>query len=329
MHCLLLGNGLNRLSMQTDWVTLLHQLIDKNGLTGIVQYHERKPLSLLFEELCAQLPGKFLDNEIKVKAIIGEMLVDIPPSHLHQQFAEQFHVILTTNYDFAIEKALSESLYSHAPSPVEKRYSLFRKTVVGTREVWHIHGTKDRPESILLGYDHYAGSLQKVRNYITTGIDIGRPQRRIGTKINSHDHDFENGPDPYSWTDHFLRDHVHIVGLGLDFTEIDLWWLLLHKRRRLNQTGLTFFYHVHIEGDENIAAAQQVSALTSLGIRVHPVTALTYEQGYEKILGEMKKNIKSYPTRLARVTRPRRRRHDDSMEPVAPATRPKQRKLRL
>lgn len=329
MHCLLLGNGLNRLAAQTDWVTLLHQLIEKNNLSGTVHYHERKPLSLLFEELCAQLPGKFIDNEIMVKRQIGDLLVDIQLSPLHAQFAELFRVIMTTNYDFAIETALCESLYTYSPTPQEKRYSLFRKAVAGTREVWHIHGTQDRPETILLGYDHYAGALQKIRNYMTSGVDIGRPKMKIATKVNSTDPEFEKGREPYSWVDHFLRDHVHIVGLGLDFTEIDLWWLLLHKRRRENQTGLTFYYHVHIEGDTDVEAIQQLSSLQALGFHVHQVTTLTYEQGYEKILGLVKQNIQIYAKLLPRTGRRRREWNDGILEPHVREPRTRQRSLRL
>ena len=47
----------------------------------------------------------------------------------------------------------------------------------------------------------------------------------------------------YSWLDVFLRDDIHIVGLGLDCTEIDLWWAVTYKARKKAQgfhVGRTF-----------------------------------------------------------------------------------------
>ncbi len=37
-----------------------------------------------------------------------------------------------------------------------------------------------------------------------------------------------------SWVDLFFSHDIHIVGLGLDFIEIHLWWLLTYRSRVLN-----------------------------------------------------------------------------------------------
>ena len=42
-----------------------------------------------------------------------------------------------------------------------------------------------------------------------------------------------------TWMDTFFFSDVHIIGLGLDFQEIDLWWLL-NKRYRYIKTAHTF-----------------------------------------------------------------------------------------
>ena len=101
---------------------------------------------------------------------------------------------------------------------------------------------------MVLGFDQYAGSLQKIRNYVMTGIEVSRLPYRLSSPVKSGILDFHVTRPVYSWVDHFLRDHVHIVGLGMDFTEIDLWWLLVHKRRRDHRSGLVFYYYIGRRG---------------------------------------------------------------------------------
>jgi hypothetical protein len=85
------------------------------------------------------------------------------------------------------------------------------------------------------------------------------------------------------------------VGLGLDFTEIDLWWLLLHKRRRAIQSGHTFYYNVRVPAHGHQAEAPQLSVLRSLGMTVVTVEADTYAAGYDHVLHELSLNITQNP----------------------------------
>lgn len=252
---------------------------------------------MFFEELCAHTPGKFRTAENSIKKKISRLLKEPVGDVLLSEFVEPFSIILTTNYDYALEQSIAGPLHSSACIMSESRYSLFRRTFVAAKEVWHIHGDINLPSTILLGYDHYAGYLQKIRNYLTTGLTPAQ-----SAAIYSYSNSIRNIQDPsslpitYSWVNHFLQNHLHIVGLKLDFTEIDLWWLLLYKRRRDKQTGHTFFYHVHIIGSAEEEHAPQLSLLKSLGVRVISISASSYREGYESILKEMKANIVMYPT---------------------------------
>ena len=76
----------------------------------------------------------------------------------------------------------------------------------------------------MLGYDHYAGNLQKIRNYITASIR--HDNQRLESIIKSDRRDPESLENPISWVDLFLTRNVHILGFGLDFSELDIWWLL-------------------------------------------------------------------------------------------------------
>ncbi|MDV9033027.1 hypothetical protein Q7C30_013055 [Pseudomonas sp. RAC1] len=148
---------------------------------------------------------------------------------------------------------------------------------------------------MVLGYDQYAGSLQKIRNYVTEGVKIKALDYRLSSAVKNGVIEFESNRRIYSWVDHFLRDHLHIVGLGMDFTEIDLWWLLLHKRRRTNQTGRVFYYQAGLTPNEDTAVT---SLMKSLNVEVIHVIADTYTESYLRIADEIEARIKAYPELL-------------------------------
>lgn len=75
---------------------------------------------------------------------------------------------------------------------------------------------------MVLGYDQYVSSLQKIRNYGTEGVKIKALDYRISSAVKNGVVEFERNRSIYSLVDHFLREHLHIVGLGIDFLEIDL-----------------------------------------------------------------------------------------------------------
>ena len=246
--------------------------------------------SLFFERMCARQAGKFRDAELSVKKAFARQLKCINHLPIHRELLDQFDVVLTTNYDHTLEASWSGPLYEHCPVYPESRYSLFRRLKVGAKQIWHVHGDVDYPSSLVLGYDQYAGYLQKIRNYLTEGIKVdGAGTRRSPLKIGAMD--FQAERLHHSWVDFFLRDHLHIVGLGLGFTEIDLWWLLLHKRRRATQTGRTFYYDA-VVGPSYHSNSDTKSVLRALGVEVLDVPADSYAEGYAAVVSLVAKNIR-------------------------------------
>ena len=45
-----------------------------------------------------------------------------------------------------------------------------------------------------------------------------------------------------SWMDYFIMGDVYILGQGFDFSEFDLWWLLLRRKREKANTGKIVYY---------------------------------------------------------------------------------------
>lgn len=294
MHSLLLGNGINRVALQRGWYEILRELAITFGGIDLVPHIESKPLSMFIEELCARSTIPFPKAEHMVKVEFAKLLKQIEPVEAHTRVCGQFRVIMTTNYDFTIEEAFAGPLHSPAFLAPESRYSLFRRHTASKKEVWHVHGDVARPGSMVLGFDHYAGYLQKIRNYVTDSVEVkSHPHGRVSSPVKSGDLQFTDNRSIYSWVDYFLRDHIHIVGLGLDFTEIDLWWLLLHKRRRKHQTGQVFYYHISLHMDASETPI--TSLLRSLNVTVVPVVARSYNDCYLKAADLIETKIAALP----------------------------------
>jgi len=294
MHSLLLGNGINRVALQRGWNEILRELATTFGGIDLVPHIESKPLSMFIEELCARSSMPFQKAEHTVKVEFAKLLKQIESVEAHKRVCGQFNVIMTTNYDFTIEETFAGPLHSPTFLAPESRYSLFRRHTAGKKEIWHVHGDVARPGSMVLGFDHYAGYLQKIRNYVTDSVEVkGHPHGRVGSPVKNGILEFTDNRSVYSWVDYFLRDHIHIVGLGLDFTEIDLWWLLLHKRRRRHQTGQVFYYHVSLDREANETPV--TSLLRSLNVKVVPVVAGNYHDCYLKAADLIEKKVASLP----------------------------------
>ena len=139
--------------------------------------------------------------------------------------------ILTTNYDYAIERSLDPA-FKKAFTTRETTYSLHRYQQAGSKTVYHIHGECGYPKSICLGYEQYAGSLQRIRDRIVQNTATDKEAREQGRTFLLADIMAGLIPRPeYSWFYDFFLDDVYILGLTLDVSEMDLWWLLSYRSK--------------------------------------------------------------------------------------------------
>lgn len=285
MRALLLGNGVNLLSSPGSWSDLLAQLADSIGAPDLMEHASVKPFALLYEEIALRSGSRARGEESELKRKVADLTANLCSNSYHQSLscAVPIH-ILTTNYDYNLEKSFrGEAIKANIQD--ESRYSAFRRREIGGRFIWHIHGELQAPDTILLGYDHYSGQLQKLRNYATADRDT-KQSPKSPFKLKTFD--FESSDAPYSWVDVFLRDEVHIIGLTLDYTEIDLWWLLAYKKRLHQMSGYivgeTVFHHIYRDlPDERLRA--RLSILRSFGVEVreHSVQR-DFAEGYDRVL---------------------------------------------
>lgn len=279
-HLLLVGNSLNRLSAAQSWDELL-QSLTRRADPEANRRRGDKPFTLFFEELRNRYVYRQKGRPEDFMGEIGKTFSRLPSSDLHRRIMElPFRNVLTTNYDYALEKALEPMADYSRPSDDfhagETKFSLFRRRTCRDKFVWHIHGEASVPTSIMLGHDHYTDHAAQVRRYFYQGaVYRGTGSFRSGLQRDVGGFDQLCDGKPYSWVDLFVRDHVHIGGFSFDFSESLLWYLVSYRRRRrenmlragysLCPTEVSFYYFTDRETDPRHLAIIEV--LESFDVR--------------------------------------------------------------
>ncbi len=286
---LLIGNGINRVTNQdASWEHVLNALAPGPDLSRpALEHMKHKPFALVYEEiLLTRTSADKRVDERAMKAKIAKLMGDLQFNRFHARIMNSgvTHVI-TTNYDYNFEKS-TERRYPRENLARESKYSVFRRRAVAGKFVWHIHGEVEAPNSITLGYDQYCGYVQKLRSYATADRESenGSPFKMGNMVFDSIE------GTVYSWLDVFLRDDIHIVGLGLDYTEIDLWWALTYKARKMAQgfpVGKTI-YHDWYKGVVEEQALARRSLLKALAVEVESRDCSDgYDNAYDAFIAQI------------------------------------------
>ena len=247
------GNGINRISDKAvSWDDLLNKIKGSNqflnGKLPNTMTYER----IFMEQHVAKKSQKA--DELNVKESIASAMKYQGSNEVFELLANMdVDNYLTTNYDYAFEKALGSVPKKLSTEDV---YSLRRKrkylTSSGNKFLWNIHGEIDHPKSIMLGLDHYCGSVSKIDSYVKgsykhTVNGKSLPVEPMQKKLMNDSYCFT------SWVDLFFSSTVHIIGLSLDYSETDIWWLL-NKRARFSVDGLVrnkvYFYANSIDEEK-------------------------------------------------------------------------------
>jgi hypothetical protein len=291
---LLLGNGINRLSGSVSWDDLINELL---ALSPGVQKGE-KSFPLLYEEIFARYKGRTSfpsrtqreDTGLLEKIAVWTTAY-IPVNPLNELIWQNYRTVLTTNYDYALEGG---ERWTNGGSR-ETRYSLHRKysAVSGemSKTVWHIHGEAALPQTICLGYEHYAGSLQTMRGFLTIGKRGAKPGiENIYSRIEQLR---ANGSaaDYRSWMDYFFCADIDIAALNLGEGEIDLWWLLVFRSRLLKSAKYPITNRIRYFDNKGEAAKRdRHELLEALGVTVIVKNEPSWETFYRSIFEQRYRN---------------------------------------
>lgn len=276
IQSILYGNGINRLTEgMPSWDQLIKEISD-------VVLDENIPNPLKYEAILMKKPycgpsqrlvtsdgfglrtsdGKRIyvageRTEKKLKDKIAKRLSSFDTNNIYDSISQlPVTHFITTNYDNSLFRSLGEGALNKRYRE-EQVYSIRRNYVINAvrgnlQYYWPIHGNIDSPTSIMLGFDHYCGSLAKIEQYVKGGYDLHAGK----DKVESINKRLKQGIDEIiSWVDLFFVSDIHIIGLSLGYEETDLWWIL-NKRRRIKQAdsdlvrNKIYYYPVEVVHDD-------------------------------------------------------------------------------
>jgi len=287
MDALLVGNDINNITKGNSWKDLLDNL--KNEFQVDIVFRDDKPFPLAYEEFYFKAIEHNGYTELNIKKFISKQVNVIKSNTLHEQIcALNVEHILTTNYDLCFEQALglTEKQCKNTGVIKESKFNLFRKYEAQNKCIWHIHGAANHYNSITLGYEHYSGYLQHMRNYVTSGTQKTYKKKfpSLVERIKTNEVNFD------SWVDLFFTHNIHIFGFGLDFVETDLWWLLTFRRKAMleksKMLGGHNTIHYYIPEKYALTSKSKLDILKSVGVVIHQIAnEISKELVYNKTIG--------------------------------------------
>ena len=263
-NVLVIGNGLiksSAISNQTNsWGESIYCLTDKEVTDEEKSRFEGIPYSVV-----ASINASFDDTERQNRYIGVFQSQRLQPNSILERLARlQFDSILTTNYTYEIENVFNDhysslkdkSKYVQKKSETtDGKYLLhYFNRINSSPEIWHIHGELRRKSSIILTHDEYARLIHKI---------IER-NKNIGNRYKLHEKDLNFS----SWVDYFILGNLYIIGLGMDFSEFDLWWLLNRRKREKAKCGKIHFFASKKDSEK------VCTAIEKFGASVHRYTEL-------------------------------------------------------
>lgn len=219
---LLIGNGLNRtLENSIAWNNLLEKIAQKYD----IDYSPMMTFPLDFESIINQIfeKGNYDSDKLysDVKKDIAKMLSDVklPENSIHEKIKSlKINNIMTTNYDYLLEYVYDKDF--QYKGSLSGKYRFDRIAQNCGVNFYHVHGFIDNPKTICLGYEHYVGISQRLRQEINKGA---KNQKNIVEIIKNH-----LKPNN-TWGEKFFTSDIAIIGLSLDQCETDLWWLITYR----------------------------------------------------------------------------------------------------
>lgn len=255
---ILLGNGINYLSTDSiGWNDILEQLKNlpvfnqiNHEVKNVDLKNPLKPFPLAYEEIrniLNQNNKSDIDRVLK-KRIVSNIFNQLKGRKGFNKFhnrlintnAEHF---LTTNYDYGLQLSqipdFIETKKRYSINNLEKKKNINRGYKLKSGKViWHIHGelldnrniensTNEYPEqSILIGNESYGQTISNINDYI-------KGKRDSKSSIPMHER-IINGRMINSWIQLFFTHDIYIIGLGLDFVEQDIWWIINYRVNKKN-----------------------------------------------------------------------------------------------
>jgi hypothetical protein len=312
MNTILFGNGFNRLNNETSWESLVHIIDDANDkykLPNTLQY-EGKILSMPYQtdafletsdgKRLITSDGKSLIVKEESETLLKQEIVkQMEAYHSNSIFDRliNLHVdhLMTTNYDYVADNAFKDLSYFEEKKErdkSERTFSIHRKMcyVKDTHKkyLWKIHGELSNIGSIMLGYNHYCNYVGQIKTYITGDYEFAK-RSELGTISRIEDRLPIISNDIMSWIDLFFCSDIYIIGLGLYYDEMDLWWVLTLRKRLKQKLGNKIVNNKILFYGEPEFGMQ--SMLEHLDVHIISSKRRNYEKRYTDFINDIEKRI--------------------------------------
>lgn len=269
---LLLGNGVCRAFGGMSWNRLLDKIKNKDEYPlDADKYIMPMPLK------AAMLTGNTLATRMRElvedRAPAGDddinwtSFVKTTPDmqeRLRKLILNNFDYVLTTNYSYEIERSLLNTRFNtpdvigrlmnyHEVDHPQTQFLINTYNLAGGVPVWHIHGEARKPGSMIIGGYYYGKLLkrcvERLDGYTDPDREKGKPVKKAAGKTQEFKKNIQNEKPQKigSWVDAFVLGDVYILGLGMDFSESDLWWLIEYKRDNPSVCGRTLFFEPKVD----------------------------------------------------------------------------------
>lgn len=305
-NVLFIGNGLNRTLDGDSWGKLMNRIAEEYS----IEFNEDNSFPLEFEKMINEIlkknPSKGIQIYNDVKQYIINMIQNIKTNEysIHNRLKEiKCNDIITTNYDFILEKVyIDEGTDFTKYKPSEEKY-IMNKLPINMKNLkfnfYHIHGVASKPSTICLGYEHYAGFVEKLRGSINKKEQLDKTKMIIKQKL-LNEKKWDN-----HWYEFFYNSNIYILGFNLDLSEIDIWWILTHRAFLYysNYEGLKekikneiYFYDTYEVSKNNRTKLHSLLKGLNVNVIDHPVNNKEeYLLEYNKIIDEIKEKINKHP----------------------------------
>ena len=304
---LLIGNGLNRAEeCCPSWDSLIEEICPPSLRLATGDGEEQIPQPIQFEMIGSHKGLRSLqrrrDPFSELKKEISSRLesATFKPGMLHEMvFDTGVRNIITTNYDYCLERASGDWDSSKATKwNSQQKYLLASTGAAKGVRFFHAHGIQNLSSSICIGYEHYMGYVQHIRDILvkSKADESSAEVPRISRILRG-----EGVDDGEQWPLLLFSTDVAIIGLGLSFSEVDLWWLLTFRAALLSSSesggrvsnNITYFDVIQSDGDrrkceKKMAGCAKAIALDGLQVNYRPVVSESYYKGYAEVLRELR-----------------------------------------
>jgi len=230
---LIIGNGINQYEHSNgnqSWKKLLLNLWNKFRTNPKSRVPEGLSLCEFYDILELSLYGK--PNKIDLQEEFCKETRNWYPTQTHHKIVNWAIIhqipILTTNFDNTLSKAGNCSMFRFNKDrftdyyPWESYFSVNELLdPLSGFGIWHINGMQQYYRSLRLGLTHYMGSVERVRNWLHKGNESSLFFGK----------DNINWRGAFSWTQIIFNKPLIIFGLGLDYNEVFLRWLLIERQK--------------------------------------------------------------------------------------------------